>query len=196
MNPLRPNALTMPDVAVWPKTERVADRDDQIPDRQFIGVAKRQRLKVVRRDLQKADVRVAGSLPISSASNVRLSLSVTVILSGTIDHMVIGDDMSLSRIDDDAGTRRPASSIQRPLALRLGSTWMLTTAGESPRRERARTSACRHGLRTSSEIATMATPRRARSKVFMEALICALPRVQTITLSLPGNGLDVDDAFA
>ena len=95
--------------------ERIADGDHEIADREFVGVAERQRFEVVGVDLQQRDVglRVA-------ADQFGLELAPVLQLDddllGIVDDVVVGHHVPLRRIDNHA--RPGAYRLPRRVAVR------------------------------------------------------------------------------
>ena len=99
--PVRPRALTIPEVTALAESEGIADGEHVVADFETIGIAERQRRQVFGRNLQHRDVGVG------IAAHER-GVKLPIVLQrhddpvGMLDDVMICQDVAGLRVDDDA----------------------------------------------------------------------------------------------
>ena len=110
----RPSALMMPEVTVWLQRERIADREHEVADFGLARIGERHLDQVLRRDLQHRDVGRLVARRRSSALICAVVEQRDGDFVGVLDHVRVGDDVAVLRIDDHAR----AGALELPLARR------------------------------------------------------------------------------
>ena len=113
--PLRPSALTIPEVTVCPRPNGLPIATTRSPTLSRSLSPNADGAEAARPGSCSSATSVAGSLPTSCAANSRRSLRVTVTSLGAANDVVVGQDVAARGVDDHA--RAGADGAPRPRLL-------------------------------------------------------------------------------
>ena len=98
--------------------ERATDGDRQRADGNVVAIGKRRRFQTLRRHLEYSDIgegiasdELRARLPIVGEDDVEGSSRAR--RPRILDHMIVRDDVALSRVDDESGTARLRLAVGR-----------------------------------------------------------------------------------